>query len=432
MQRRELSKVLLGTAAGALLAARPQTAIACGAPSALDWIIDTRSYGFCEGNSAAANATAITAAIAAARSNRPSNLGGSIVQLPAGDFDVDPFEIPESVTVQGMGIGATRLVCGYSGYFINLGGNKSGVLKYGCGLSDLSIQMTDLNGHAIRLMETAGARVSRVYMEGAIVSGRSCRGLSIDGGDISSFFNHIEDVIANHWQTGFMMQSSGTTETTLNTFTNCTALGDVGSVGAASIGLRVPSVQGSGSVWVGGNFESCGYGVQLESGCKSMTFYGARFEGNTKDVYLQGTTGASAFIGCFLDLVNGVRNDSSAGFDMHSFIGCVNGSSIGVGARLNGENILRAGRTSDRPLVVEAYPGHTTQVAMQLQNSAGTKLFAVNALGEMDKQVFRSGAGSPVGSVTPRFIGEEYLQTSGTVRWFKSTGTASSAWVALN
>lgn len=43
----------------------------------------------------------------------------------------------------------------------------------------------------------------------------------------------------------------------------------------------------------------------------------------------------------------------------------------------------------------------------------------------------RSGAGSPVGTVTPRYLGEEYLNTSGPV-WFKSTGLTSSSWVALN
>lgn len=38
-----------------------------------------------------------------------------------------------------------------------------------------------------------------------------------------------------------------------------------------------------------------------------------------------------------------------------------------------------------------------------------------------------SGSGSPVGSVTPNFIGQEYFQTTGS-NFFKATGLTSSDW----
>jgi len=44
---------------------------------------------------------------------------------------------------------------------------------------------------------------------------------------------------------------------------------------------------------------------------------------------------------------------------------------------------------------------------------------------------YRSGALSPSGVVTPMFIGEEYLQTTGN-HWFKSHGFTNSDWTALN
>jgi hypothetical protein len=44
---------------------------------------------------------------------------------------------------------------------------------------------------------------------------------------------------------------------------------------------------------------------------------------------------------------------------------------------------------------------------------------------------FRSGAGSPSGSVTPRYVGEEYLDTGGPT-WYKSYGLVNTNWVALN
>jgi hypothetical protein len=42
-----------------------------------------------------------------------------------------------------------------------------------------------------------------------------------------------------------------------------------------------------------------------------------------------------------------------------------------------------------------------------------------------------SGAGTPVGSVTPAVVGQEYLDTA-TSKWYKSIGLAAANWVALN
>lgn len=43
----------------------------------------------------------------------------------------------------------------------------------------------------------------------------------------------------------------------------------------------------------------------------------------------------------------------------------------------------------------------------------------------------RSASGSPVGVLTPYFMGEEYLDT-GSNKWYKSTGLTNTNWVALN
>lgn len=43
----------------------------------------------------------------------------------------------------------------------------------------------------------------------------------------------------------------------------------------------------------------------------------------------------------------------------------------------------------------------------------------------------RSASGSPIGVLTPCFLGEEYLDT-GTNKWYKSIGATSASWVALN
>jgi len=44
---------------------------------------------------------------------------------------------------------------------------------------------------------------------------------------------------------------------------------------------------------------------------------------------------------------------------------------------------------------------------------------------------YQSGSGSPSGSITPNFIGEEYLNTSGN-HWYKAHGLTNTDWTALN
>ena len=43
---------------------------------------------------------------------------------------------------------------------------------------------------------------------------------------------------------------------------------------------------------------------------------------------------------------------------------------------------------------------------------------------------YRTGSGSPSGSVTPNFIGEEWLDTTGNA-WYKAYGTGNTNWQAL-
>jgi hypothetical protein len=44
---------------------------------------------------------------------------------------------------------------------------------------------------------------------------------------------------------------------------------------------------------------------------------------------------------------------------------------------------------------------------------------------------YRSGSASPSGSLTPYYVGEEYLDISAG-KWYKSTGTGNTDWAALN
>jgi hypothetical protein len=401
MLRRDLSRALVGLAAGAAALPRNASADSANGPRyprtaaeiagnvtpsddsyAASPIVDVRRYGFDSAASAARNTAAINSAVAAL--TRVSGASAGTLQLPPGVFDITPgtVDIPRYVMVRGAGMHATVLRSANDGTgsaVFRLGGARSGALKHGCGLTDLAIILTNRNGKGVECNETCGAYLGRVYIEcDEISKARAGVGVCVDGGNISSFFNVFSLVVTNHLHIGFRITSSGTTEPTQQIFEGCTAGGDV-VTDRSSIGLLVEK-GGSGSVWQGGNCEGCWSGMRFVDGCQSMSILGARFEGNTHDVNLDPAAGAQSFIGCFLETVTGILDDSKVNF--HRFIGCVNGSNRNALAYDPGQTIKRASAAGQCPLILEGFPGDTVSEEFMVRNSAGRKLFGITNEGK--------------------------------------------------
>ena len=221
-------------------------------------VIDVRRYGFATAASAATNTTALTNAILMAQQYSPA--GASIV-LPPGTFNVNPFSIPQFVEIRGAGMRATLLQSASAGVLILAGGVKSNATKYGVAVRNLAVVLSHKDGHALQVMECVGGVFENLYFEGTTTAARTNTGVIIDGGDASAFFNRFDTVICNHFQTGFKFALTGTSFATGQTFTNCTAFGDVGTF-ATSRGFDLPVAAGIGSQFIGGNFESCGIGAK--------------------------------------------------------------------------------------------------------------------------------------------------------------------------
>lgn len=337
--------------------------------------INAFRYGFASSASAATNTTAIANALLVAKAQTGA---GGTVRLASGNFNCNAFDIPEFCYVRGAGGRATNFTFASSGTNIRIGGTTlTGVLKYKCGISDVSILLTHKDGHAISILECAGAEVSRCYIEGTLTAARSNRAIVIDGGNISSFFNRISDVIANHVETGYTLLTSGTTETTRNYFSNCTVLGDVGSF-PNSIGLRITNLCGSGNEWNGGNFESCGKGVIGENNCKSFSVVGACFEGNTIDAEGQPTANEFAIVACLIDNPGHVTNTTYR----VKLIGCFNGSGQPSDSTDPGSHLLPAFLAGQTPLIIEGFPGDTTTEELIIRNSGGSKTLSVTNQGK--------------------------------------------------
>jgi hypothetical protein len=335
-------------------------------------------HGWSSTNSAADNTTAIENAIAVAQQEGVTNFNGGTIDLPRGSFDVEDFAIPAYVIVRGAGKRATVLNFAGTGFCVSLGSAaKTNVRKYGCGISDLSIICTHKDGHVIQCVETVGAYARRIYAEGTTTASRSNILLNLDGGDAASFNNLFVDIEGLHFEVGYRFATSGSEKTTNCCFLSCSTTGDKASF-ANSIGLRVTNTQGSGSVWIGGNFEDCGTGAKFENGCKSMTLHGARFEGNTVDAEAQSTAGSITISGSFINeaLITDTGNNIA-------LVSNVNGSSLHGASQLQGAHTMRAVVNGEIPLTLEGFAGYTTDLMLRIINSAGTVKWAVRHDGTM-------------------------------------------------
>jgi len=219
--------------------------------------------------------------------NAAAKSGADSVFIPAGRYKTTQgIEPLNGVVLKGDGY--TKSIIKYYGgsTAISLGENPS-VLNYGCGVSDIKIELVDKAAKGINLRATAGAVLRDLSLEGLYQpfdNTRTNLGVHIDGSDASSFFNRLENVMCNHMHESFRIQTTGSLHATTQYFLNCTALGDQ-STDDASIGYNIGNggihnQEGQGSVITGGNVELCNTGFLLGNRAGSLTIDGVRTEIN--------------------------------------------------------------------------------------------------------------------------------------------------------
>lgn len=328
-------------------------------------------FGLSTSGAAADNTTAIQAAISFI-----SAVGG-VVQIPNGTYSINSITIPAEVSIQGYGPRATIFNYAGSGSAFTLGGTGTS-LYYNCGLSNLSIVMSNSAATAVYCKGTAFAKVTDLYIEGPIVSPRTTAGVIIDGSNASSFSNDVRNIQCNHIHVGYQVLSNGSVTATQTMFYNCTMFGDVGT-DTTSIGILIATYDGNGVNWIGGNLESCGYAFYFQTGAGSSLFSGTRLESNTYDIYLEVTPNPQTFISLINLDFSKVVDNSGTGYTHHTFVGCIPANSTDPLAPKNifpGVSSFRALAATVTPAIVQGYPGQTAAL-QQWQSSSGTVLAAI-------------------------------------------------------
>lgn len=214
----------------------------------------------------------------------PTLHGGGVVQMEYGgeyDFTDDGLNvvIPSNVTVDGNMSEIT-----YSGSAIAFTLGTGTGITYQARLKNVLLKLTDKDSDAVFLNECVSALVSDCYLEGCtspIDNTRTNVAITVDGGDESSYFNHFENIDANHMHKFALVTTSGSLDPTQQHFVNCKTLGDQ-ATDTTSIGYHFVgnSFAGQGSTISGGNIELCNTCVLLGAGAGQVIVDGVRIETN--------------------------------------------------------------------------------------------------------------------------------------------------------
>lgn len=264
-----------------------------------------------------------------------SALGGGVLYLPSGTYKTTAtLNVLASCGIVGDGSKATVFTKATADYVIKAGTGPA--LTYGITFRDFGILLSGPDTHGIWFSSTCGADISNIGLEGYIPSTpitypRTNIGMYIDTSGSSGFFNTFSNVILSHIHIGWKLDASGASQTTTNTYINCTAAGDVQYGDTTSIGIDVHSLyNGSESVWLGGNLEGCATAVKFGIDTGRMTFNAMRFEANTTDIEFGLGSQSTTWVGC-REIVNIVDNSGAATAGAqppagtHQFIGCASG-----------------------------------------------------------------------------------------------------------
>lgn len=315
-------------------------------------------------NTAAQNTAALALAVKAL------NGSSGTILLPQGTYPAaSGIAIPQFVIVRGAGKRATILNWDYSGgNLFTLGGTGGGV-AHGTGLTDLGVQPNaspGTSGTVVLIQGTAGAEVSRLYLEGPITASRSTNGVVVDGSNASAYFNRVSDVWANHFHTGFTQLTTGAQEPTNQLFSNIQCNGDV-ATDTTSTGLLVGSGGPTGQISVYNmfNFEECGTGVHFSSTAGSSILIGGRFEANTLDVLYDNGGKAQTWLG---GLITTITDNSSP--SPHQYFGVTEGSGTPIANRYN-----------QHPVVVSDLPASVNTGSRQFVSNATATTFGTIVVG---------------------------------------------------
>lgn len=241
---------------------------------------------------AATDVAAIQALLNAGGSVRLQATGATHYNFGTGAIGVT---VPAGAELVGTGMNGTQIDYGGTGWAVIVGnsGALGAALAYGCKVEGFRVNISAAGGNGIKCVETSNAVRRNVEVINNAAGVSTGTGFMRDGGNSADILGVDDNCYGLHMKFPHRWGTSGTQPTTSVTATACTGLADTI---AGSAGLTVDTSSGQGSRWFGGDIESCVSGVNNNG--LGVSFFGARFEGNTTDAVLGATSKATTFVGC--------------------------------------------------------------------------------------------------------------------------------------
>jgi hypothetical protein len=240
--------------------------------------------------------------------------GGFVIMPPVRNASlhyrmVTGVNVPNGVHIRGNRFG-TLIYYEGTGYAFTWG-TSSSALNYGGGFDGFYLVLNNPDANGFYLRSTVGVTIREGRIEGwpADHSTKTNTCIAIDGTNISSFFNNIENIEASNILVFAEVFTTGTLHPTQQRFINCgingsLAAGATGSIGYVFTGADV----GSGTSIIGGYIENFAVGVRHGSGSGQITVVGTEFEIDASAICVQhlGSGNRSTYIGCArLRTING-------------------------------------------------------------------------------------------------------------------------------
>ena len=226
----------------------------------------------------------------------PALAKGGVMHVPPGNCLISSTIAPPNfVVIQGENVRASVITCSVASVPCFRFGTSDSVFNNGGGARDLQINLTNKTSIGIKLNATVNAEIRNVRVEGytgVIDSTRTNICVDIDGRNVSSFFNLIQNVQAAHCHQGFVVRSTGTTGATQQVFINASAFTDYPHGDTTGIGFNFIDA-GDSSVIIGGDAEGNSIGLWLQGGANtaSVNSFGLRFEANKYDIKNDASSG---------------------------------------------------------------------------------------------------------------------------------------------
>lgn len=222
---------------------------------------------------------------------------GGLVLVPHGGYLISDTLYPSNGTfVHGYNVGdltsstAIKLI-GVARPAFKFG-TSAVAFNYGGGLGGVQIILTAIDSNGVRLLSTVGATLRDIIVSGPYsdFATRTNIAIDIDGGNLSAFFNRLDNVQTQHCHEGLVIRTTGSTSPTSQVVVNFTvSSGDYSAGDITSKGVRFENA-GAGTVFLGGDLENCQYGIQTNGTTgASFIWFGPRFEANHYDLHLNNT-----------------------------------------------------------------------------------------------------------------------------------------------